>query len=182
MSSRRRATRRSAAVINTSSTSGLFGNVGQTNYGAAKTGIATFSIIADQELSRYGVRVNAIVPAAATPASRHGPTGARGAAGARVDADAPGQRLAVRRVPRDGGLPDPRPCVLRAGRRGVPVPAVRDRRPDLQGRRLLDDRGAPGAGAGSSRTSSSTTATRSATCCSAARARRAGARRAGRSE
>jgi NAD(P)-dependent dehydrogenase (short-subunit alcohol dehydrogenase family) len=54
------------AVINTSSTSGLFGNVGQTNYGAAKTGIATFSIIANQELSRYGVRVNAIAPAAAT--------------------------------------------------------------------------------------------------------------------
>ena len=54
------------SVINTSSTSGLFGNVGQTNYGAAKTGIATFSIIANQELSRYGVRVNAIAPAAAT--------------------------------------------------------------------------------------------------------------------
>jgi NAD(P)-dependent dehydrogenase (short-subunit alcohol dehydrogenase family) len=54
------------AVINTTSTSGLFGNVGQTNYGAAKTGIATFSIIANQELSRYGVRVNAIAPAAAT--------------------------------------------------------------------------------------------------------------------
>jgi len=54
------------AVINTSSTSGLFGNRGQTNYGAAKTGIATFSIIADAELARYGVRVNAIAPAAAT--------------------------------------------------------------------------------------------------------------------
>jgi NAD(P)-dependent dehydrogenase (short-subunit alcohol dehydrogenase family) len=54
------------AIINTSSTSGLFGNVGQTNYGAAKTGIATFSIIADQELGRYGVRVNAIAPSAAT--------------------------------------------------------------------------------------------------------------------
>jgi NAD(P)-dependent dehydrogenase (short-subunit alcohol dehydrogenase family) len=54
------------AVINTSSSSGLFGNVGQTNYGAAKTGIATFSIIADQELARYGVRVNAIAPGAAT--------------------------------------------------------------------------------------------------------------------
>ena len=53
-------------MINTSSTSGLFGNVGQTNYGAAKTGIATFSIIADMELSRYNVRVNAIAPAAAT--------------------------------------------------------------------------------------------------------------------
>jgi NAD(P)-dependent dehydrogenase (short-subunit alcohol dehydrogenase family) len=54
------------SVVNTSSTSGLFGNQGQTNYGAAKTGIATFSIIADAELSRYGVRVNAIAPAAAT--------------------------------------------------------------------------------------------------------------------
>jgi NAD(P)-dependent dehydrogenase (short-subunit alcohol dehydrogenase family) len=54
------------AVVNTSSTSGLFGNRGQTNYGAAKTGIATFSIIADAELARYGVRVNAIAPAAAT--------------------------------------------------------------------------------------------------------------------
>jgi NAD(P)-dependent dehydrogenase (short-subunit alcohol dehydrogenase family) len=54
------------AVINTSSTSGLFGNVGQTNYGAAKTGIATFSIIANLELGRYGVRVNAIAPSAAT--------------------------------------------------------------------------------------------------------------------
>jgi NAD(P)-dependent dehydrogenase (short-subunit alcohol dehydrogenase family) len=54
------------SVINTSSTSGLFGNIGQTNYGAAKTGLATFSIIANQELSRYGVRVNAIAPAAAT--------------------------------------------------------------------------------------------------------------------
>jgi NAD(P)-dependent dehydrogenase (short-subunit alcohol dehydrogenase family) len=53
-------------VVNTTSTSGLIGNVGQTNYGAAKTGIATFSMIADQELSRYGVRVNAIAPAAAT--------------------------------------------------------------------------------------------------------------------
>jgi len=57
---------RKRSVINTSSTSGLFGNVGQTNYGAAKTGIATFSIIADMELSRYNVRVNAIAPAAAT--------------------------------------------------------------------------------------------------------------------
>jgi NAD(P)-dependent dehydrogenase (short-subunit alcohol dehydrogenase family) len=54
------------AIVNTSSTSGLFGNRGQTNYGAAKTGLATFSIIADAELARYGVRVNAIAPAAAT--------------------------------------------------------------------------------------------------------------------
>jgi NAD(P)-dependent dehydrogenase (short-subunit alcohol dehydrogenase family) len=54
------------AVVNTTSVSGLFGNVGQANYGAAKTGIATFSVIADLELRRYGVRVNAIAPSAAT--------------------------------------------------------------------------------------------------------------------
>jgi NAD(P)-dependent dehydrogenase (short-subunit alcohol dehydrogenase family) len=55
-----------ASVINTSSTSGLLSNPGQANYGAAKSGIATFSEIAAKELSRYGVRVNAIAPAART--------------------------------------------------------------------------------------------------------------------
>ena len=55
-----------ASVINTSSTSGLLGNPGQTNYGAAKAGVAAFTVIAAQELSRYGVRVNAIAPAART--------------------------------------------------------------------------------------------------------------------
>jgi len=55
-----------ASVINTSSTSGLFGNPGQTNYGAAKAGIAAFSTIAATELARYGVRVNAITPNART--------------------------------------------------------------------------------------------------------------------
>ena len=45
-----------ASVINTSSTSGLFGTAGQTNYGAAKTGIATLTIISQMELERYGVR------------------------------------------------------------------------------------------------------------------------------
>ncbi len=56
--------RPSAAIVNTSSTSGLLGNPGQSNYGTAKAGIAAFTVIAAQELSRYGVRVNAIVPAA----------------------------------------------------------------------------------------------------------------------
>jgi NAD(P)-dependent dehydrogenase (short-subunit alcohol dehydrogenase family) len=55
-----------ASVINTSSTSGLFGLAGQTNYGAAKMGIAAFTIIAQMELGRYGVRLNAIAPAART--------------------------------------------------------------------------------------------------------------------
>jgi NAD(P)-dependent dehydrogenase (short-subunit alcohol dehydrogenase family) len=55
-----------ARIVNTSSTSGIFGNVGQTNYGAAKAGIAAFSIIAARELWRYGVTVNAISPSAQT--------------------------------------------------------------------------------------------------------------------
>jgi NAD(P)-dependent dehydrogenase (short-subunit alcohol dehydrogenase family) len=55
-----------ARIINTSSSSGLFGNVGQTNYGAAKAGIAAFTIIAARELTRYGVTVNAISPHAQT--------------------------------------------------------------------------------------------------------------------
>ncbi len=53
-------------IINTSSTSGIYGNVGQTNYGAAKAGIAAFTIIAARELRRYGVTVNAIAPSAHT--------------------------------------------------------------------------------------------------------------------
>jgi NAD(P)-dependent dehydrogenase (short-subunit alcohol dehydrogenase family) len=55
-----------ARIINTSSPSGIYGNVGQTNYGAAKAGIASFTIIAAMELGRYGVTVNAIAPAALT--------------------------------------------------------------------------------------------------------------------
>ncbi len=55
-----------AAVINTSSTSGIYGNVGQTNYGAAKAGIAAFTVIAARELKRFGVTVNALSPSAQT--------------------------------------------------------------------------------------------------------------------
>ena len=55
-----------ARIINTTSPSGIYGNVGQTNYGAAKAGIASFTIIASKELERYGVTVNAIAPAAIT--------------------------------------------------------------------------------------------------------------------
>ncbi len=53
-------------MIHTSSTSGLLGNPGQTNYGAAKAGIGAFSIICAKELARYGVRSNCIAPAART--------------------------------------------------------------------------------------------------------------------
>jgi NAD(P)-dependent dehydrogenase (short-subunit alcohol dehydrogenase family) len=53
-------------VINTSSPSGVFGNVGQANYGAAKGAIAALTLIAAQELSRYGVTVNCLAPNART--------------------------------------------------------------------------------------------------------------------
>jgi NAD(P)-dependent dehydrogenase (short-subunit alcohol dehydrogenase family) len=55
-----------ARIINTTSTSGLYGNVGQTNYGAAKAAIAAFTVIAARELRRYGITVNAISPSAQT--------------------------------------------------------------------------------------------------------------------
>jgi NAD(P)-dependent dehydrogenase (short-subunit alcohol dehydrogenase family) len=53
-------------IVHTSSTSGLFSNPGQANYGAAKSGIATFSQICAKELSRYNVKSNSIAPAART--------------------------------------------------------------------------------------------------------------------
>ena len=55
-----------ARIINTSSGAGLQGSVGQTNYGAAKAGIATLTIIQAAELGRYGITANAIAPAART--------------------------------------------------------------------------------------------------------------------
>jgi NAD(P)-dependent dehydrogenase (short-subunit alcohol dehydrogenase family) len=55
-----------ARIINTTSAAGLFGNIGQTNYGAAKAGIAALTIIAADEVGRYGVTVNAIGPGART--------------------------------------------------------------------------------------------------------------------
>jgi NAD(P)-dependent dehydrogenase (short-subunit alcohol dehydrogenase family) len=55
-----------ARIINTTSVSGIYGNAGQTNYGAAKAGIAAFTIIAARELGRYGITVNAVAPGALT--------------------------------------------------------------------------------------------------------------------
>ena len=54
-------------VINTVSSVGLYGHVGQSNYGAAKGAIASFTITAAMELGRYGVTVNALCPTALTP-------------------------------------------------------------------------------------------------------------------
>ncbi|WP_028932481.1 SDR family oxidoreductase [Pseudonocardia spinosispora] len=57
----------SASVINTCSASGVtLPNAGQANYGAAKAGIAALTLVAAEELERYGVRVNAIAPIART--------------------------------------------------------------------------------------------------------------------
>ena len=55
-----------ARIVNTSSSSGIYANPGQTNYGAAKSGIATFTQIAAKELTSYGVIANAIAPGART--------------------------------------------------------------------------------------------------------------------
>jgi NAD(P)-dependent dehydrogenase (short-subunit alcohol dehydrogenase family) len=61
-----------ARIINTSSPSGLTGNVGQSNYGAAKAAIAGFSLIIAAELARYGVTVNAVSPSARTRMTQGG--------------------------------------------------------------------------------------------------------------
>ncbi len=54
----------SGRIINTTSPSGIYGNIGQSNYGAAKAGIAAFTIITAMELAKYNVTVNALAPAA----------------------------------------------------------------------------------------------------------------------
>jgi len=53
-------------IVNFSSTSGLYGNSGQANYGAAKDGVAALTRVISRELGKYGVTVNAIAPVAAT--------------------------------------------------------------------------------------------------------------------
>ncbi len=57
---------RKAAIVNTVSSAGLQGNVGQANYGAAKAGIAALTVITSLEGARYGVRANAVAPGGAT--------------------------------------------------------------------------------------------------------------------
>ena len=57
---------RSGRIITFTSTSGLYGNVGQANYGAAKDGIAGFTRVVARDMGRYGVTANSIAPAALT--------------------------------------------------------------------------------------------------------------------
>jgi NAD(P)-dependent dehydrogenase (short-subunit alcohol dehydrogenase family) len=56
-----------ARVVNTSSGAGLLGSVGQGNYSAAKAGVVALTQVAAVEMSRFGVKLNAIAPAARTP-------------------------------------------------------------------------------------------------------------------
>jgi NAD(P)-dependent dehydrogenase (short-subunit alcohol dehydrogenase family) len=56
----------SGRIVNTTSGTGLFGNVGQSNYGAAKAAIANLTVITAMEMDRYGVTANAISPLART--------------------------------------------------------------------------------------------------------------------
>jgi len=53
-------------IVNTSSGAGIFGNFGQTNYGAAKMGLVGFTNVLAQEGAKYNIRANAIAPVAAT--------------------------------------------------------------------------------------------------------------------
>jgi NAD(P)-dependent dehydrogenase (short-subunit alcohol dehydrogenase family) len=62
----RKAKRPGCRIINFSSVSGLYGNFGQSNYGAAKAGIAGFTRVVALELAKYGATCNAISPVAAT--------------------------------------------------------------------------------------------------------------------
>ena len=62
-------------IVNTSSGAGLQGNIGQSNYSAAKAGIASLTLVQAAELGRYGVTANALAPAARTGMTE-GPFGA----------------------------------------------------------------------------------------------------------
>ena len=104
-------------VICTSSPSGVFGNIGQANYGAAKAGIAAFTIIAAQELGRYGVTVNCIAPNARTRMTEQA-FGEMAAAGRGVRSDGPRQHVAGRRrAVRRRGAGDHGPGAVRLRRR-----------------------------------------------------------------
>ena len=105
-------------IVHTSSTSGLMSNPGQSNYGAAKSGIATFSQILAKELVRYGVQEQLHRPRRPHPADAGdaGPRRDHGAQGGVVRRVGPEERVAARVLPRLGGLRLQRRDVLRAGR------------------------------------------------------------------
>ena len=131
-----------ASMINTSSTSGLLGNVGQSNYGAAKAGIAAFTVIIAEELGRYGVRVNAIAPAARTRMTESTPGLSDYVVKPRTRRSLTSgirEHLPARRDPRDGELCGDGSGLLRPGRHGSKVPELDDDR-DTRTERSLDGR------------------------------------------
>ena len=131
----------SGRIINTTSVSGIYGNPGQTNYGAAKAGIAAFTIIAALEVARYGVTVNAVAPGRPDPDDRGARPGAgdrRGPRGAGAALDRPDRHVAGLRGVRRRDRPGVRGVRPVAGhRRGLEPRADddADRRPDAARRR-----------------------------------------------
>jgi NAD(P)-dependent dehydrogenase (short-subunit alcohol dehydrogenase family) len=93
-------------IINMSSTSGLIGNPGQANYGAAKAGIAGFTRVVARDLGRYGVTCNAIAPAAATRLTATVPQAARDLR-ARAGIQGPGGPATNAQAPARPALLDP---------------------------------------------------------------------------
>jgi NAD(P)-dependent dehydrogenase (short-subunit alcohol dehydrogenase family) len=87
--SRRMREQRSGRIISMSSTSGLYGNAGQANYGAAKDGIAGLTRVISRDLGRYGITVNAIAPGAATRMTATVTEAARQKRAQKPGADAP---------------------------------------------------------------------------------------------
>ncbi len=117
-----------ASVVNTSSTSGLLGNPGQANYGAAKAGIAAFTTIVADELVRYGVRVNAIAPAARTAYDPADPWPVGDRAGPvrclRLRQLGSGQHRSSGRLPGHRAVSGDREGLLRPGRPDPTLPAM----------------------------------------------------------
>jgi NAD(P)-dependent dehydrogenase (short-subunit alcohol dehydrogenase family) len=89
---RRMRERKAGRVISISSTSGVYGNSGQANYGAAKDGIAGLTRVAARDVGRYGITVNAVCPGAMTRMSKTVPDSARTARAARGIATGFGER------------------------------------------------------------------------------------------
>ena len=131
------------AIVNTSSGAGLHGNVGQTNYSAAKAGIAAMTVVNAMELNRYGVRANCIAPVARTRLTMQTPGMGESMQQHVFDPENVSPLVAVLAV---GDLPLQRPGLQRLRGVGRDLRRVVDRRLGRH-RRPLDGR-VPGRGHG----------------------------------